>query len=344
MDLQKGFLLLLLVFTGWLITLLSPILMPFLTGILLAYLLNPLIEGLSNWKLQRSLAVALVMTGFLVLVIAVIVLVMPLLHAQLTGFIDLLPSLLAWAGDKLPPLLEQWLGVSLVLPEFGTIKQLVISHWQQAGAIAGNLFGVVSRSSQTLFLWVANLLLIPLVMFYLLRDWPKIMQNLKNSIPKRQRQTATGLAKQCDEVLGAFVRGQLIVMLVLGTVYALGLSLAGISMGVFIGFMAGLLSIVPYLGFLVGFVVALVVALFQYADFWHVFYVVLVFGFGQILEGFVLTPVLVGDKIGLHPVAVIFAILAGGQLFGLVGTLLALPVAAVLMVVIRYAHQRYVAD
>lgn len=344
MDLQKGLLLVFLVFVGWLISLLSPILMPFLAGTLFAYLLNPLIEGLRAWRLQRLAAVLLVLLGFVVVVVALMLLVVPMLHAQLTGFIELLPRLIEWGGETLRPIAEEWLGRPLALPDLGSLKQVVTSHWQQAGAIAGNIFGVVSRSGFAVFLWLANLVLIPLVMFYLLRDWPKILQNMKSCIPKRSRDTVVDLAKQCDEVLGAFIRGQLVVMVVLGAIYACGLSLAGISMGVFIGFLAGLLSIVPYLGFVVGFVIALVVALFQYADAWHVLYVVMVFGFGQFLEGFVLTPILVGDKIGLHPVGVIFAILAGGQLFGLVGTLLALPVAAVLMVLVRYAHRRYVSS
>jgi predicted PurR-regulated permease PerM len=192
--------------------------------------------------------------------------------------------------------------------------------------------------------WVANLLLIPVLTFYFLRDWDWLVARVRALLPRPVEPTVSRLARESDEMLGGFLRGQLSVMVSLGAVYATGLWLAGIDLALLIGMLAGLVSFVPYLGFIVGAGVALVAALVQHGDWLHVLLVIGVFSVGQVLESFVLTPWLVGDRIGLHPVAVIFAVMAGGQLFGFLGVLLALPVAAVVMVLLRYAHQRYTAS
>jgi predicted PurR-regulated permease PerM len=189
--------------------------------------------------------------------------------------------------------------------------------------------------------WFANLLIIPVVIFYLLRDWDKVTQGLHELLPRRNERAITQLLTECDDVLGAFLRGQLLVMLALVFLYSLGLTLMGLKMGLLIGLLAGILCVVPYLGFIVGIGAALIAAIFQFHDWLHCFYVILVFVIAQSIEASVLTPVLVGDRIGLHPVAVIFAILVGGHLCGFFGILLALPVAAVAMVFVRHLRQRY---
>jgi len=178
-------------------------------------------------------------------------------------------------------------------------------------------------------------------MFYLLRDWNVIIARVRALLPKRVEATVVLLFKQCDEVLGSFIRGQLLVILCLAALYSLGLSLVGLKMAVLIGMIAGVLSVVPYLGFAVGIISALLMALIQFQAPLPLLWVALVFGICQLIEGMFLTPVLVGDKIGLHPVAVIFSVLAGGQLFGFLGVLLALPVAAIIMVLLRYVHAHY---
>ena len=189
--------------------------------------------------------------------------------------------------------------------------------------------------------WVANLILVPVVTFYLLRDWDVMMAKVNRLLPRNIEPKVSLWASECDEVLGAFMKGQLLVMFALGVIYAIGLWLVGLDLALLVGMIAGLASIVPYMGFIIGIVVAGVAAFIQFQDPVVLAYVGAVFMVGQMLEGMLLTPLLVGDRIGLHPVAVIFAIMAGGQLFGFVGILLALPVAAVIMVLLRHLHERY---
>jgi predicted PurR-regulated permease PerM len=187
----------------------------------------------------------------------------------------------------------------------------------------------------------ASFLLIIVVTFYLLRDWDVLVGRVRELLPRKTEPVIVQLAQQSDEVLGAFLRGQLLVMLSLAIVYTSGLMIIGLDLALLIGMMAGLVSFVPYLGFIVGIAAAIIAALFQFQEIMPLLYIAIVFGIGQMLEGMLLTPLLVGDRIGLHPVVVIFAVLAGGQLFGFVGVLLALPVAAVIAVVLRYLHAEY---
>ncbi len=189
--------------------------------------------------------------------------------------------------------------------------------------------------------WLMNLVLIPVVTFYLLRDWDLLIKGIRELLPRKIEPTVSTLASEIDEVLGAFVRGQLMVMFALGAIYTAGLWLIGLDLAFIIGMGAGILSVVPYLGTVVGLVAAVLAAVFQFQDLFHTIMVLLVFGTGQALEGMVLTPKLVGDRIGLHPVAVIFAVLAGGQLFGFLGILLALPVASALNVLVRHFRDEY---
>jgi predicted PurR-regulated permease PerM len=179
------------------------------------------------------------------------------------------------------------------------------------------------------------------VTFYLLRDWDILMDRIRELLPRRAEPVVVELAKECDSTLGAFLRGQMTVMFALGVIYSLGLMLVGLDLALLLGMLAGLASVVPYMGFIVGIVAASIAAFFQFDGWFHLVAVWIVFGVGQMLEGMILTPLLVGDRIGLHPVAVIFAILAGGQLAGFVGILIALPVAAVGAVLLRHAHASY---
>ena len=199
----------------------------------------------------------------------------------------------------------------------------------------------ITNSGFVLVAFVANLVLVPVVTFYLLRDWDVLVARVGTLIPRAYYGKIRELAQECHEILGAFIRGQLLVMLALGILYSVGLMLIGVRLGLLIGMLAGLASIVPYMGFVVGIVAALIAAFIQFHDVMHIVLVLVVFGIGQMIEGMVLTPLLVGDRIGLHPVAVIFAILAGGQLFGFIGILIALPVAAVIMVLLRHIHDFY---
>ena len=199
----------------------------------------------------------------------------------------------------------------------------------------------MTASGFALVSWIVNAALIPVVAFYLLRDWDRLVAAIRALIPSEYEGAVVKVVSDCDEVLSAFIRGQLLIMLLLGCIYAFGLTIVGIDLAILIGMLAGLASIVPYLGVITGILAATAAALFQFHDVHHVVYVAIVFGIGQILEAAVLTPLLVGDRIGLHPVAVIFAVLAGGQLFGFTGVLLALPAAAVIMVFVRHALGHY---
>ena len=220
-------------------------------------------------------------------------------------------------------------------------KELVSKNWMSAGQIMTRVLQQLAGSGMTLLAVGANLMLIPVVTFYLLRDWDLLMARLRDLLPRQWEPTVVSLAAECDEILGAFIRGQLMVMLALAVVYSLGLWVVGLELALLLGFIAGLASIVPYLGFIVGIVAASVAAYFQFHHCQSLMWVCVVFVIGQVLESTVFTPLLVGDRIGLHPVAVIFAIMAGGQLAGFTGVLLALPVAAVAMVWLRHLHERY---
>ncbi len=331
-----------LILLGWLIHQLQPVLMPFLVGLLFAYLGDPLVDRLEVRGLSRTWGVVAVFAAFTLILLLMLLVLVPLLGRQLLRLYELLPQLIDWLQGAALPWLQQQLGVSADLWQLERLKGLLREHLGQATDLAGLLLARVTSSSLALLAWVGNLVLIPVVTFYLLRDWDLMLAKLRRLLPRRQEGLVVRLAEECHEVLGAFLRGQLLVMLALALVYSAGLMLLGLELGLLIGLLAGLASIVPYMGFVVGISAALIAALFQFGlDWLPLLGVLLVFGVGQLLEGMWLTPTLVGDRIGLHPVAVIFAILAGGQLFGFTGVLLALPVAAVIMVLLRHVHDFY---
>jgi predicted PurR-regulated permease PerM len=341
---EKAFWLVLagLVVAGLLLYLLAPILTPFLIAALFAYLGDPLADRLQGWGASRTLAVVVVFAGMLTLLALALLVLVPVLEDQLATLIAKIPGYLQWMNEVVLPGLGGLLGIELARPDPAMLKEVLGGHWQQAGGAVAGVLGYVSRSGTALIAWLANLLLIPVIGFYLLRDWDGLVANVQDLLPRSVEPTVALLARQSDEVLGAFIRGQLLVMLALGTIYSLGLWLIGLEFALLVGMLAGLVSFVPYLGFIVGILVAGVAILVQTQDPLQLLWVAAVFGVGQLLEGTVLTPVLVGDRIGLHPVAVIFAVLAGAQLFGFFGVLLALPVAAVLAVLLRHAHRGYV--
>jgi len=243
--------------------------------------------------------------------------------------------------EQVGPRLARLFGTELVEFDIAALREALAAHWRQVGSIARGLMGSLGRSGQLVLGWVSYLLLIPVVTFYLLRDWDHLVAAVRDLLPKRIEPTIAVLAREIDLVLAEFLRGQLTVMAALATVYTAGLWLVGLDLAFFIGMLAGLVSFVPYLGVIVGVLAAGIAAFMQFQDVPHVLGVAAVFGVGQLLEGMVLSPLLVGDRIGLHPVAVIFAVMAGGQLFGFLGVLLALPVAAVIVVLLRHSRDEY---
>jgi predicted PurR-regulated permease PerM len=287
--------------------------------------------------------VVLVFSLFTLAMLVLVLFLAPLLAKQVeAALVVQLPRALEWLQVTALPYLGGLAGLQTeTLFDIEQLKATLSAHWREAGGVAARVLESVTRSGLALFGWLANLVLIPVVAFYLLRDWHVLVARIDQMLPRDPAPVIRRLARESDTVLGAFMRGQLLVMLALGLFYTLGLWLVGLELALLIGMLAGLVSFVPYLGFTVGVLAALLAGWFQFQEFMPLLWVVLVFGLGQLLESLWLTPRLVGGSIGLHPVAVIFAIMAGGQLFGFVGVLLALPVASVAMVLLRYAHRQY---
>ncbi len=323
---------------------LGPVLTPFVVSMVLAYLGDPLTDWLEARGLSRTLSVITVFVLIFSFVFGMLLIVIPTLAHQIKTVIDLLPQFEVWFETNLLPYLQKYISVDGSLVNLAELSKKMSGQWQQAGGFLASIGVSVTKSSMALMGVVANLLLVPVVAFYLLRDWDRMMADLGMLLPRNVEPVAVGLLKECDEVLGAFFKGQLMVMVALGAIYSLGLGLIGLQFAILIGMMAGLASIIPYMGFVLGFAAALIVAMFQFDSYTGIATVVAVFMVGQALEGWVLTPLLVGDKIGLHPVAVIFALMAGGQLFGFIGLLIALPMAAVIMVFLRHLNRNYKAS
>ncbi|WP_063674232.1 AI-2E family transporter [Dyella thiooxydans] len=336
-DSRRWQLLAIVAVISYLVYLLAPVLMPFAIAAMLAYLGDPLADRLEKFGMGRTLAVTIVFVVLLLLTVGALLVLIPLISRQVDNLIQNLPRYGEWVRDTALPWLQAKLRLDPHMFDTGRLVDAVKEHIGSIGTVLGKL----SRSGVGVIMWMTNLVLIPVVAFYLLRDWDRLVAWVDAMLPRSIEPTVARLAHESDKVLGAFVRGQLLVMMALGLFYGAGLSVVGLSVGPLIGMVAGLLSFVPYLGFIIGFGAAVIAVLVQYGDWTHLLLVCGVFTIGQLLEGYVLVPKLVGDKIGLHPVAVIFAVLAGGYLAGFLGVLLALPAASVILVLLRYLTERY---
>ena len=328
--------------SGWLLYLLAPVLTPFVAAALLAYIGDPLADRLQRFKLPRTLAVVAVFLLTFTVLVLLVVLVGPLIRTQVSALLAALPGLLLQVEQVWLPSVTAWLDI-----ETGDnvgIGAFLANYSEMAGTWGAKVLVSVGKSGGALAAAVLSLFLVPILTFYLLRDWDTIMTHLGALVPSRQREIVFKLARDTDEVLGAFLRGQLLVMLALSVIYSLGLSLVGLKFAIAIGVVSGLVSFIPYLGFVFGIGLAALTVALEPNPLWQMIGVVATFTIAQLLEGSILTPKLVGDRIGLHPVLIIFAIVAGGQLFGFFGILLALPAAAVLSVVVRFAYDRYLKE
>ena len=327
---------------GGLLWLLAPVLSPFVFAALLGWLGDPLVDRLEARGYKRNNAVILVFGAMLLLLAIALVLLVPLLEQQIVTLVESLPHYRDWFVGTALPWIEHRTGLQILSwldPQ--SLFRLIREHWERAGGIAATVLGYVSASGFALLGWLANIVLLPVLTFFFLRDWDLLVERVGALVPRDHYETVRKLAKESDAVLGGFLRGQLLVMLILGVLYAIGLWAVGLNLGVLIGLIAGLLTFVPYLGPASIVVFGGVAALVQFGDWPHLAGVAAVFVVGQVIESYWLTPKLVGDRIGLHPMAVIFSVLVGGQLFGFLGMLLALPVAAVTNVLLRYAVERY---
>ncbi|MEO1247136.1 MAG: AI-2E family transporter [Pseudomonadota bacterium] len=327
---------------GWLLYLLAPILTPFVAAALFAYIGDPLADRLERLRLPRSIAVVAVFLLTFLFVALLVVLVGPLIQKQVAALVDALPGLARQLEQVWLPKLGSLLGT-----EFGSdvgLGPFLARYSEMAGEWGGKLLMSVSKGGSALATAVVSLFLIPILTFYMLRDWDGIVLRLGSLVPESQQETVFTLARETDEVLGAFLRGQLLVMFALAFLYSVGLTLVGIEFALAIGVVAGIVSFVPYLGLVFGMALASMTVMLEPSPLLPLLGIVATFTIAQLLEGTVLTPKLVGDRIGLHPVIVIFAIAAGGQLFGFFGILLALPAAAVLSVLSRFAYDRYLKE
>lgn len=323
--------------------LLSPILTPFVLGAGLGYMGDPLVDRLQKIGLSRTAGVCVVFVAITVVVLVALILLIPMLQSQIVILLANIPEWLAWLQDRGLAKLGIALPEGLRLDAAG-FKAIIVQHWAEAGDVLKAVWARVSTSGAAMIAAVANLLLVPVVTFYLLRDWDDLVAWIGALIPPRALPRVAMMARETDDVLGAFIRGQLTVMAALSLYYWVALWIAGLNLALLVGLIVGLIAFVPYLGAIVGIATALIAMFVQTGELLPLVWVGVVFGIGQVIESNVLTPLLVGDRIGLHPVAVIFSVMAGGQLFGFVGVMLALPVAAVIAVLMRHAKSEWLAS
>ncbi len=328
--------------TGWVFYLLAPVLTPFVAAALLAYMGDPLADRMQKLKMPRTVAVVAVFLITFVVLALLVLLVGPLIKTQVGALFQALPDIAHKVEQVWLPSVTGWL--NLDAGEDVGIGPFLARYSDMVGSWSGKILLSVSRSGGALAAAVLSLFLVPILTFYLLRDWDNILVHIGALIPESQRDTALKLARDTDEVLSAFLRGQILVMAALATIYSIGLGLVGLKFAVAIGVVSGLVSFVPYLGFVFGIALAGLTVALEPNPLWQLVGVVATFSIAQFIEGSVLTPKLVGDRIGLHPVIIIFAVAAGGQLFGFFGILLALPAAAVLSVLVRFAFDRYLKE
>ena len=325
---------------GGFLWLLSPILAPFLAAAILAYIFDPLVNKLEARGLSRSIGAAIAVLLLLLAVILLLLIVLPLFYKEIAQLAEEFPSFIEKLKTSVIPWVNEKTGVVLTL-DFSTIRQFITENMSDASGIAKKVFASVGGGGLALIGFLINLLLIPVVLFYLLRDWGILIANIDAAIPRRLHTSVTTMSREVDAVLSEFLRGQLAVMLIMSVFYVTGLWLVGLSFALPVGLITGLLVFVPYLGSGTGLVLGTVAAVMQFPSINGVALVWVVFAIGQLIEGFAVTPWLVGNRIGLHPVAVLFALLAFGQVFGFFGVLLALPASAAMLVGLRHLQSHY---
>ncbi|MBJ9986367.1 AI-2E family transporter [Acinetobacter sp. S40] len=343
-TLRRIFILAGIAFLLWVLYLLKPVVIPFIGAFLIAYLFSPLVEKLSRIGLPRWLSISIVFIGIGVLLTLAIWYVVPLVWQQLIYARDSIPAGIHWVNATFLPWVSHTFNVERMEIDTDQISTVVMEYIQ-TNYSADSIQTMALRLAQSGLNFIqigGTIVLIPVIAFYFLLDWERMLSSLHRLIPKPYEQSTMRIVRECHSVLGAFVKGQFLVMLLLGIVYAVGLQLIGLEVGLIIGMVAGLASIIPYLGFAVGIIAAIIATLFQFGvDWMQLVLVGIVFMIGQAVEGYILQPFLLGDKIGLSPVAVVFAVLAGAQLAGFLGMLIALPVAAVIVVLLRHVREAY---
>ena len=328
---------------GFLLWLLSPILAPFLAAAILAYILDPIVERMTRRGLPRTASVIFVLLLTLTALVGLTLVVAPLAYRETRLLAEKLPGFLDWLNQHAAPWLKAKADIDLQF-DVATVKQMARDAFAQNEDLAKSLLRSLGTGGLALIAFLANLVLLPVVLFYLLRDWNPLVGSVDSLIPRRVHGRAVAMAREIDAVLAEWLRGQLLVVLIMATYYSVALWIARLEFALPIGIVTGLAVIVPYVGITIGLLLATVAALLQFDTVTGLLWVWLAIGIGQVLEGMAITPLIVGKRIGLHPVAVIFALLAFGQVFGFFGVLLALPASAALLVGLRHLRAAYVAS
>ncbi len=325
---------------------LGPVLTPFIVAAVLAYALTPVVDRLdAAWdgRMPRVVAVILVELLLVIALLGLVLLIVPVVSKELPLIREQLPVLLDRVDGTLSPWLAQY-GIHIAL-DFGSLREQMRDYLNENWSERfGSLWSSLKLGGSMAMALVGNAVLVPVALFYLLMDWKHVVARVLELVPARARPGVDAFTQEADQVLGQYLRGQLLVMVSMAAFFSIGLGLFGLDLALPIGVFTGLAMFVPYVGFGVGMVLALMAGLLEFASLKALAMVGVVYGFGQVFESFYLTPRLVGERIGLHPLAVIFALLAFGQLFGFVGVLVALPVSAVLLVAVRRMRASYLAS
>ncbi|ASK26355.1 AI-2E family transporter [Neisseria chenwenguii] len=324
----------------WLLYALGNTLTPFVVAAVLAYVLNPLVEALQRKRIKRGAASMMVMVFALALLLALLLIIVPMLVSQFNNFIERLPQIVNFVQNRLLPWLDGMAG-SYIRLDSASIVAWLQSHTGELSNTLKTALPTIMRQSSGVLAGVSNLLLLPFLLYYFLLDWKRWSKGISSLVPRRFIDAYTRISGNMDKVLGEFLRGQLMVMLIMGLVYGIGLALVGLDSGFAIGMIAGILVFVPYLGAFTGLLLATVAALLQFSSWQGLLMVWAVFAVGQFLESFIITPKIVGDRIGLSPFWVIFSLMAFGQLMGFAGMLAGLPLAAVTLVLLREGAAAY---
>lgn len=321
------------------LVLLGPILTPFVAAAIIGYMLNPGVDGLAERGLPRALAVLLAITAVGLMIAAIVLVVLPVLAEQLPVLRQRLPILL----DRIDNSIGVWLRQMGIGGRFdlAAVQDIIADKLAASDGLSTAVLTWLRIGGTAVMGWAATLFLIPIVLFYVLLDWHSLFARIGETVPRRWIALVTEMAKEVDSLLAQYLRGQLLVMLLLASYYSVGLAVAGFDVALPVGLLTGLLVFIPYIGFGLGLLLAILAAILQFDSAYGLIAVAIVYGLGQFIESFYLTPRLVGERIGLHPLAVIFALLAFGQLFGFVGVLLALPASAILLVVFGRLRQHY---
>jgi predicted PurR-regulated permease PerM len=330
---------------GALVWVFHSVLLPFVVGAAIAYLLNPLVHRMSHEKFSRSASALVILICFFVVVGAILLVTLPILAREVTGFVQSFPSYIQFAWDKLEPHLnqvQQKLGFSIRERVQSAVQDNMGQALNVGQDVASKMLKTLASGGQAFVSFVTTLLIIPVAAFFMMSEWPRITKWVDDLWPRHSVETIRDLLQKIDRKISGFVRGQILICLALGFLYAIALSLAGLNYGFAIGLATGILSIIPFVGSFFGLIASLLVAALQSnLDWSYLALIAAIFFAGQFIEGNFITPKLMADSVGLHPLWVIFALMAGGALLGLVGMFLAIPVAAIIGVLIHFALTQY---